>query len=291
MSAVPGPYSEFRGLYDAVTQRLWDFALDLEHKSRFSTADLQWFWDIITGFTHEFAQWPSAPSGPIRDYLDCLENRNVSSAFRVAGHAFLHVAYDLPRVIADNLAGKGPADRMRLRSMFLRPNPVFRELFMDQVRQGLMGFFARPLGYLKPAEILSYWLLTLRTVAWIHAETLVDAGAGRPTLEQQLAHGLLNAAQESLKVKGLARVPRLENSTLLQVGSPVAFIGAHPLAVSSVALALTLGVIAVSAKRLHYQVRANRIAYFGASVLIATSKALQGMQDAPPPARGVMAFG
>ncbi|MET0986823.1 MAG: hypothetical protein ABW034_15600 [Steroidobacteraceae bacterium] len=289
MSSVPAPYSEFQVLYDAVTRKLWDFALEAQIKGRMSSADLAWFYDVIVGFTHEFRQWSSAPPGPIWDYLACLEQRKVSPTFRVAGHAFLHVAYDLPRVIADNLAGRTQADRMRLRSVFLRPAPVFRELFMEQVRQGLMGFFSRPLGYLKPAEILSYWLLTLRTVAWIHAETLVDAASGRSTLERQLAQGLFNAAQASLQVKGLARVPKLDNSTLLQVASPVAFVSTHPLLISSIAMAVALATIAGSAASLHNQVRANRTAYFGALVLIETSKALQGTQEAPPPAREMVA--
>jgi hypothetical protein len=288
VSSGSAQFDEFHDLYRAVTRALRQFVNDGSRVNAISDTEVDWFDDLIRGFDAEFYAWPVTANPHIRNYLDLFAARRVSTPLRLAAHAFLHVAYDLPRVIADNLKAYPLQDRARLRSLFLRPAPLFRQVFMDQLRQGFVGTLGRPFGYFKPAEIAGYWLLSLRSVAWIHAETLADAGIRRPFMELRLARGLLSAGNTSNKIGGLAAIPKLDNSTLFQVTTPAVLSVQHPLAVSLTALGVTSALAATAAVRWYNQRQANRVAYFGAQVYAEATKALQGVERAPPPTRELL---
>jgi hypothetical protein len=184
---------------------------------------------------------------------------------------------------------------------------LFRQVFVEQLRAGLFGTALRPVGYLKSAEIIAYWVLCLRSVAWIHAETLADSWNGRPNLELDLAQGLLNAGRDCINVGGIPGMARMDNSTLFQVAAPLAMVAEYPSAtllvlglvlVSVVLMSLyrdrtrqkELQRLAKEVERLaaelswsgveHLNAEAEQIAYFGARVYIAVTKAMHSREQA-----------
>lgn len=267
MSASPDAYRDFADLYAEVTVVLTQFAKHGRGEGRISDDELNWFVNLIQRFTVEFCNWDSLPAGPVRDYLALFEEAGVSRPLRLAAHAFLHVAYDLPRAIADSLSAT-PLPRASLRPLFVRPAPLFRQIFAARARRGSFGFLARPLGYIKAAEILGYWLLSLRSVAWIHAEVLVDA-LDRPTLEGNLAQGLFDAGQAAREFNGVFGVPKLDNSTLFQVAPPLVIPVHYPTAAIATALLVTLALL-----RVRNEVISNQLTYFGTRVYIQATKAI-----------------
>lgn len=274
------PYEDFLFLYDDVTDALRQFVRAGVKDGAITHPEQLWFEELIKGFKSKFNDWPNAKRGTaIGDYLRLFDGRRIAKPLRVAGHAFLHVAYDLPRVIADTLDRRPMTDRPRLRSLFLRPGPVFRERFMEQAKSGTFGVLLRPVGYLKPAEILSYWLLSLRSVAWIHAETLADSGKLRDTLELQLEDGLFQAG----KAGTTGSIADLDNHTLFRSMSMLTPVAQHPVIASVIGAGL-IAVILASTTRARHQAIANRIAYLGGRIYIEAAKALQG-ENAPPPER------
>lgn len=306
MSSAPHPYQAFDKLYKEVTEALRSYVQEGRSKGEISNQEKLWFEALIKGFQNEFDAWPGYKNNHPYRYLELFSPSHVSPTLRLAAHAFLHVAYDLPRVIADNLDPGNLQQRPRLRSLFLRPAPLFRQVFTEQLRAGLFGTVLRPVGYLKSVEIIAYWVLCLRSVAWIHAETLIDSPQGRPSLELDLAKGLLKAGQDCITVGGIPGMVRLDNSTLFQVAAPVAVVAEHPTA-TLVVIGLVLSVVLVSLfrdrarhkeiKRLakeverlsmelswsgaeHLSAEAEQIAYFGARVYIAVTKAMHSREQA-----------
>jgi hypothetical protein len=277
MNVVPDEYLDFARLYDSVTDELKKFVREGCDRKRISKSQEEWFQCLIDGFRKQFQAWQLAPSGsPLGRYLD-LFNHGASPRMRLSAHAFLHVAYDLPRVVAHTLRVMSPQSRIAYRSLFLRPAPLFRQVFLDQARQGRLGLLARPLGYLKGAEILGYWLLSLRSVAWIHAESLADS-TNWVALEHELAEALVRAGK-----RAGGRIEKLDNSTLFQVASPLTVASQHPLAATATVLGLA-GLLAATLIRARNERLAKRIAYFGACVYIEVAKATMTIERKLPPA-------
>ena len=110
-------------------------------------------------------------AGPIKEYLELFQGPGVNPQLRLAAHAYLHIAFDLPRVISTTLPPQG-ANRVSMRRAFLRPGPVFLEAFRAHARSGKLGRLAKFLGRFEVTRALGYWVLTLRTVAWVQAELL-----------------------------------------------------------------------------------------------------------------------
>jgi hypothetical protein len=275
MNEVPAQYRDFARLYDSVTEELARYVREGLAERRISQPQADWFWWLIKKFAQEFHSWDSAPA-PIRHYLD-LFNDGVSPRVRLSAHAFLHVAYDLPRIIAHTLRRIPPSDRLAYRSLFLRPAPLFRQVFLEQARRGYLGILARPLGYLKAGEILGYWLLSLRSVAWIQAESLADSTYWMP-MEQELARAIDRAG-----ARARGRIEKLDNSTLFQVASPLLAASEHPMATAAAALGL-VGLLAATLTRVRNEQVAGGIAYFGACVHIELAKATMTVEGKLPPA-------
>lgn len=275
MNAVPAEYRDFARLYDSVTDALVRYVNKGLAETRISQPQADWFWWLIEKFAEEFQSWDSAPA-PIRHYLD-LFNHDVSRRVRLSAHAFLHVAYDLPRVIARTLRRIPRGDRLVYRSLFLRPAPLFRRVFVEQARHGYLGLLARPLGYLKAAEILSYWLLSLRSVAWIQAESLADS-AHWVAMEHELARAIDRAGEHAC-----GRIEKLDNSRLFQAASPLLVAAHHPEATAAAALGLG-ALLAAALTRARNERVAKRIAYFGACVHMELAKATMTVEGKLPPA-------
>jgi hypothetical protein len=272
---VRAEYRDFARLYGSVTEELVRYVNKGLAETRISQPQADWFRWLIEKFAEEFQSWDSAPA-PIRHYLD-LFNHDVSHRVRLSAHAFLHVAYDLPRIVARTLRRIPRSDRLVYRSLFLRPAPLFRQVFLEQARRGYLGLLARPLGYLKAGEILSYWLLSLRSVAWIQAESLADS-AHWEAMEYELARAIDLAGE---RARGC--IEKLDNSTLFQAVSPLLVASQHPGATAAAALGLGGLLVAVLTRARNERV-AKRIAYFGACVHIELAKATMTVEGKLPPA-------
>jgi len=264
MNPMPKEFYTFEQLYDSMQAALEEYVAHGAAAGRLNADDQYWFQFMSTAFRGEYYNWPYAPK-PVQEYLALFSD--APRALRQAAHAFLHIAYDLPRVVSWTLKPSfSVAERTERRALFLEPTPLFRRQFMQNLRKGGGGWWLRPLGYLQPAETLSYWLLNLRAVAWIHAETLADVPDPNPYIDA-LAVGLLRAGHRSR-----GRQWRLDNSTFWRA-SPVALVADHPLASSITVGALILAGAAVQVRRRNARI-AQEIASLGAWVQIETARAL-----------------
>lgn len=206
----------FGGLYRDVTADLEAFVAHGEEDGTIPTLQAKWFRDLIIGFTTEFRRWPTYALGtPLGDYLELFENRKIHRDLRLAGHVFLHIAYDLPRVIADSFSAT-PTMRSDGRRVFIHPTPRFLRVFLSYARKGALGVLPRIAASFDALRVLAYWVIALRTIAWVHAEVLSDA-AGRSGVEYDMAGGLFDAADEAVSHKWLLGVPELDSSELLSI--------------------------------------------------------------------------
>ncbi len=276
----------FEALYDDVTKGLAGFVSEATSKAQISAAEDRWLQDVTNGFTDQFFKWGDKPpaNASIAAYLQMVAR--APKIVRLAGHAFLHIGYDLPRVLADHMNDCG-LDRARKRGLFLKPTPMFRQIFMDTLKKGTFGIVGRALGFMEPIEVLAYWVVSLRSIAWIHAEILTDQPGARPLLERQMAMALHEVGKDVGQF--FWRVPRLDNSRLLQV-APLAILPVagsdrlwpYVLAVVAALLALLIG-----ACRARNAIVATKIATMGQHFSVEAGRALAGVDEKfePRPAR------
>jgi hypothetical protein len=276
-------YPSFARLYADVDGALAAYVDEGVRRGHTTPSMQEWFKELSAGFHREFEAWAHYPeTHPIGSYLRDFEQVR-SKSLRLAAHAFLHVAYDLPRVIADTLQASSYGDRRALRSFFLRPAPLFRQMLVNQVRGGAFGAILRPLGFFESTEILGYWLLALRSVAWIHAESLADS-PDRTVLEWQLAGALWATGR-----RARGKIEKLDNSQLFQATAAVGFPGLEWRTLGYIASILVATATATFAVRSYHQRIARRIDYFGALTYIESSKALRPVDDRSPFEGGALA--
>jgi hypothetical protein len=195
----------FSLLYGEVTKVMTAYGIGLAAQEK------QWLVYLIEAFWKNFEAWEYKPE--VRDYLLRFKRRGVFTVYQLIGHAYLHIAYDLPRVIADshtNTYGTPltdplgmdipqaiPMDRARL--IYLGPGPNFLALMQETSGwPSVTGIFAllKIVPFRKSLMgTFGYWIVALRTVAWIHADSLRESG-NRATLEQSLLASVKQAADE-----------------------------------------------------------------------------------------------
>lgn len=204
----------FDELYGAVTRDLMLWVGDEFKETRLDMRQAHWFLaELIPGFETEYTNWPHL-TGDLRTYLTHFDAPRVHADLRLAAHVFLHIAYDLPRVIA-NTIDADPSVRSWGRAPFVRPNPRFLKVFLREMRSGRFGVAARLASQWDAAQMLGYWVIALRSVAWIHGEILADATGGlRPILEDRMARGLCEAGQLARQHRWLFGVDRLDSARL-----------------------------------------------------------------------------
>jgi hypothetical protein len=110
----------FKLLYGSITSDLRTFAAGLDAE------EARWFNELIDEFDAAYRNWEYDERLRL-----CLEriDRASSQAFQVAAHAYIHIAYDLPRCIATCLA---PARRPRgqgARDAYYRARDVLCDTF------------------------------------------------------------------------------------------------------------------------------------------------------------------
>jgi hypothetical protein len=289
MTPLPDPeFSDFHLFYDDVKTRLEAYVSEAAAQKEITSDEAVWFSDLIKAFEDAYNDWPTHKTPAISKYLACFRKGFQSRLFRVAGHAFLHIAYDLPRVIAKSLVLNPSLDRQSLRRIFLRPSPVFGDVFLRRARQGKLGLFPRALGVPKIGAILGYWALTLRSVAWIHAEVLADLeisprGTTRAALEVALAKGIVAAGEKASSPLAVWNVTPLNNADLFPTGDHfpalvlpvVTAVGAARV----VGVALATYFAAKAAASLHDSFTGNRIALLGQQVHLHATLAFRTLTE------------
>lgn len=187
----------FWNVYSKVTDKLRSFIL-----ARRDQAIEEFLEFLIGGFYVEYEGWYKP--GPAHGYFTFFRRARFRSLGLVA-HAYFHMGYDLPRTIADALAAipslnvfaKG---RNQARTTFLQLNPIFPEVFAEESRSyssnGIFGLIGRVVP-LSITKIPAYWVIQMRTVAWINGEMIADESvvAKKRQIEADILNCVIRAGQ------------------------------------------------------------------------------------------------
>lgn len=158
----------FALLYSRITEEL------TKHGRTLPAHEARWFDALIDGFEHEFRGWEFNPR--CRRVMESLEEQS-SSAVRVIAFAYIHIAFDLPRVIAANLHSLDiPGARAR-RAYDSAREPLlhaFQNCCTDRRIFGLYGLAFRLIAAVPWLRRFSFafWATELRSRAWSMAEQL-----------------------------------------------------------------------------------------------------------------------
>jgi hypothetical protein len=177
-------------VYSKVTRKLREFILfradqEVEEYLEF----------LIAGFYSEYERWYKLD--PVVGYFSLFRRARFRSLSLVA-HAYFHMGYDLPRTIADAFTafpalGILAGGRNDARKAFLQLNDVFPKVFAEESRSystnGIFGIIGKAIP-LTITKIPSYWVIQMRTVAWINAEMIADEPDFKK--KQQIEKEILN---------------------------------------------------------------------------------------------------
>lgn len=179
----------FKSLYSQVTFSLLNYASALA--GGVYGPDYLWFKYLVDGFEAEYQKWATNPH--MRAYLERTDK--LSKAGRLVLYAYLHIAYDLPRVIADSLVIENAPARIRCKRIFARADFTFIEAFGYCSRiWSIFGVYSIPLRCLYTVnnslfeqfvEIVGKWPLVLRNEAWDLGERLASA-PNRQEIEEDM---------------------------------------------------------------------------------------------------------
>jgi hypothetical protein len=289
--------ADFARLYGIVTKRLSPLAADPYWRQK---DQREWLAYLIVVFEQLFEDWEHDAN--LATYLDALEKspggRPVHRVFRLAGHVYLHVAYDLVRGVAGTLDSKPPVLRNELhiaasrvdtfvnpapvmvksrpdaRLTFLAAAPAFSEALDSDEGVDLLGdvtFWARALGVLTrrkrrlALQAIGQWVLALRNAALITAEIIADAPPPmRAGIVQRLRAGIENA---QTSVANRFRITDVQpwGFPILEVATPFALVAVLPWAALIAVLVVWIGGIAFIRRRQHALLEA--IDAFGVAIL------------------------
>jgi len=265
--------SDFRRLYARVTIVLQKHVADSFKNGKLSSDEATWFFALIQAFQSEFAKWQGThPEIEIERYLSRLDAR-VAREVRLAGHAFLHIAYDLPTAMAAFL-DPSVTGRTRQGNVFVQPGPLFSRVFIDFVTSGQLGFFRRLLPK-DGMKIMSFWVLSLRTTAWIHAAILADtpSASERESLRLGMRQELEKACNKALSRQWITGISELTNTELVPAGIPLSLsVDSASLSAAALASAMVAGFVV----RRHARRLAGTIEVLGALVNVAVQRGIRG---------------
>jgi len=189
---MPMPTNFFRPFdlaYAKVTQKVTAY--------RSSTPNEQlWLQSLVDGFKAERDLWDTAADlDPY--FLRCTRLKH--RLLHLAVCAFLHISYDLPRVIPDRWPGRAPWRHPRM----LRGQWVFFDLAatfpeaLEEISKDrkVMGYPSRVAWLVPPTvmEALGHWVLHLWTAAWIYARLLREDPGNRAFREQRMLAAMVAA--------------------------------------------------------------------------------------------------
>jgi hypothetical protein len=290
-------------MYDEVTEKLEDF-IDSPNSYTLVDSEKDWLRYLIEAFRSDYEAWERGEPKLV-DYLQRFHRgRLTPRIFTFVGHAYLHIAYDLPRDIADSLSNNTPPyskvdrhdtsipqaiDLLRARGIYLAQAPTFLELMEKSARKmsitGVVGLLSKAIpARLGIFRVLGNWILALRNAAWIHGESLNQVSAyDRQQLEQRLLDAVHEAAKEVVGVKWnpFAWPSRLQSPALLL--SLIVFIQAtgvtsNPSLKKYLPIALLL-LVAICYFLFLYKALIRYVDYLGEAVYVKTNEAMAHGKD------------
>lgn len=183
----------FESLYRNVTRAMEEFRDD--PANRLIRDEQKWITCLVDGFKARYDNWASAETS----YLDTLYRRRPPRKLvRFAGHAYLHIAFDLPVVIAESLVTNKDGTKPLVSAS--RGSQIFGQL-EDALESALRADWERPLSVevalkLKWDDAVLGWVVGLRNSSWKHAVELADAS---PEAWPRIVDGLHNDVHAKLK--------------------------------------------------------------------------------------------
>lgn len=190
--------SRFGAVYRAVSIRLSQYVSRSLLLGRATPRSLAWYADLIPLFFREFKQWERPRHPEIAAYLGIFHQKKIPPLVRLAAHVYLHIAFDLPIVISEQLPPLSPTELLQCQLLHQGATPAFREALRDSRR--VFGWPERLLRILpfydSAVATLTQWALALRATAWIHAEIMASPYSNRGHLRNRLARAVRLAAEE-----------------------------------------------------------------------------------------------
>jgi hypothetical protein len=172
---------------------------------------------LLSGFFQEFVHWENPNPPALGEYLALVERRSSFRAYALMGHAYLHMAYDLPRTVADTrtlldtppgLVGPlyppfppfvpaGPPYDAALwtvaRERYLELSPLFAKVLRRNAANfRFFGVMALPglllSGSASLSNVIAKWVAEIRTAALPRADTLLNPppGEARAAVEARI---------------------------------------------------------------------------------------------------------
>ena len=143
----------------------------------------------------EIAAWASRPF--LAGYLEAA-GRIRLRGFAVLAFAYLHLAYDFPRFLADSFGQFPDVTPEQGYRVYMSGGGLVREAIIREARRSVLGIVAAAMPLLpRDRPLTAGWILAHRCAAWAAAEAL-DASENRATLEARLWNGIDQAGRTLL---------------------------------------------------------------------------------------------
>ena len=193
--------ASFRLLYEGVTKRLYLRKLRLLRED-----ERQWLQFLIDRFESEYRAWESKPV--LLPYLE-VSDRNIQSSrlLSVLAYTYLHVCYDLPRVIADSFVF---LEEDKAHEIYQHMSVDFSEVLeVYLANPAIFGKYSYPWKFLRKqlpglsrtlARNFNNWLLTRRSEAWLNALVLQRDPLIRPEREMYIINHLYTTARNVMEL-------------------------------------------------------------------------------------------
>jgi hypothetical protein len=220
-------FEPFDITYEKLTKEIKDLYNDIGKIQ--DPTDRQWLQTLTEQFIKERESWEE--NKDLDDYREQCEKLRGWRALQLIAGAYLHISYDLPRVIANNWP-KASAEEFRREQIYLRLAEIFGNVFKVVTRdRRVLGYPFLLIRFLPKGvlDIATHWVLHLRAIAWIHARQLHNDPPGiRESRERALLKAMVNALKHTSILRPLPHPP--QSSLLMQIAATVpsiALIGQH----------------------------------------------------------------
>jgi hypothetical protein len=235
----------FDRLYESVTRLVRGHVA--ERRPPLAEGERAWLLALVEEFYAERLLWSEERYAAYVSRMARFRPR----ALRLCLGAFLHIAYDLPRVIADHWPGASGTgltlDEVRSQYLYFELDgllgPAISEVAAHRDVLGLLAVTGRIPIAKRAMGTLMFWALSLRAHAWLHARALGGADGTRADVERamlQAVEAALDHVVERDVPSWMVRSPRLDVAACLLL--PCLAVGA----VGPIALAAAAGILAVS---------------------------------------------
>lgn len=181
----------FDKVYKLVTAEITTHPVHTSHKQA-----SVWLNKLTTEFEAEYQKWPH--DREYRKYFEACRDQKLWFKFLyLTLGAYLHISYDLPRVISRNWPTGGYPTEELAEEVFFKLSPMFPEIFGRAVRdKDVMGWFRARFEVPESARIAaSHWMMHLRTAAWVHARRLHLSPTDRVQREKNMMKALIAAVE------------------------------------------------------------------------------------------------